>query len=157
MVDLAIFVRPSCNAFVSNKNHPSLEDGWGRLQNLYLCCISAIFMDNQFEIVNAKRRLLQEMSCSRTEWRILTEELRKLMSCSRAEWRILRSFPRTFVTVDGVREEVKLRNIFKRYIMGQLVNMAVAFPSETTMMKTEQTNKPGEISLFIMEGEHSTM
>ena len=79
------------------------------------------------------------------------------MSCSRAEWRILRSFPRTFVTVDGVREEVKLRNIFKRYIMGHLVNMAVGFPSETTMMKTEQTNKPGEISLFIMEGEHSTM
>ncbi len=41
--------------------------------------------------------------------------------------------------------------------MGQLVNMAVAFPSETTMMKTEQTNKPREIALFIMEGEHYTM
>ena len=41
--------------------------------------------------------------------------------------------------------------------MGQLVNMAEAFPSETTMMETEQTNKPGAISLFILEGEHSTM
>ena len=115
---------------------------------LYLCNFHG---HNQFEIVNANRTLLQEMSCSRTEWRILIEESRKLMSYSRTEWRILRSLPRKICHCRWCETGSKIKKHIQEVHYGTVGQHGWSF-SIRDYNDGDRTNKQTRSNLFVHFG-----